>query len=269
MDAIKEMMAQSIAGFALEKLLVAVLLAVVCLIVINLLMKLFDRLTAKSKLDGTIMKIARLVVKLVLLFIGVIIVMGSLGIPVTSLVALLSVAGLAVSLAVQNFLSNVAGGLQIVASHPFKTGDYVEANGCGGTVEEIGLFHTKLCTPDKKLIQIPNSSIVGSNIVNYSSEPSRRVDIAVSASYDSDTEKVKAVLLELMRDHSLVLADPEPFAHVSDYGDNAISYTARAWCASGDYWTVYFDLMDAVKPAFDKAGIEMTYPHVNVHMMET
>ncbi|MDD6160425.1 MAG: mechanosensitive ion channel family protein [Oscillospiraceae bacterium] len=268
MEAIKGMLAQTIAGFALEKLLVAVLLAVVCLIVVNLLMKLFDRVTAKSKLDGTIMKIARLVVKLVLLFIGVIIVMGSLGIPVTSLVALLSVAGLAVSLAVQNFLSNVAGGLQIVASHPFKIGDYVEASGCSGTVEEIGLFHTKLCTPDNKLIQLPNSAIVGANIINYSSQPTRRVDISVTASYDSDTEKVKAVLLDVMGDHPLVLAEPAPFAHVSEYGDNAIGYTARAWCASGDYWTVYFDLMDALKPAFDKAGIEMTYPHVNVHMME-
>lgn len=268
MGSIKELLAVNVAGFAIEKLLVAVILAVACLVAIKLLLSVFDRFVGQSKLDKTILRIIRVMVKIILLFIGVIIVMGCLGIPVTSLVALFSVAGLAISLAVQNFLSNVAGGIQVVISKPFKPGDYVEAAGCSGTVEEIGLFHTKLCTPDKKLIQIPNSSIVGASIVNYSSEPSRRVDIEIGASYDCDTEKVKGLLVALMKQHPLVLEDPEPEAHVKEYGDNAITYTMRAWCASADYWKVYFDLMDSLKPAFDKLNIEMTYPHVNVHIVE-
>ena len=259
----------SFAGFAVEKLLVAVIVSVVCLLFIKVLLKLADRLLKRvTHLDATVKGLIRAAVKALLLFVGVIVVMGCLGIPVTSLVAVLSVVGLALSLAVQNFLSNVAGGLQLLMSKPFKPGDYVEAGGCAGTVRETGLFYTKLDTVDNKLIQIPNSAIAGANIVNYSSEPNRRVDITVSASYDAPTEKVREVLRRLVGEHALTLATPEPMVRVSAYGDNAIEYTVRVWCATGDYWTVYFDLMDGIKTAFDKAGIEMTYPHVNVHIAE-
>lgn len=266
---LQDILKTTIAGFAVEKLLVAVIVAVVCLLVIKVLLKLTDRLLSRTKhLDNTVKGLARALIKILLLFIGVIVVMGCLGIPVTSLVAVLSVVGLALSLAVQNFLSNVAGGLQLLVSKPFKPGDYVDAGGCSGTVRETGLFYTKLDTVDNKLVQIPNSAIAGANIVNYSSETNRRVDLTISASYDAPTEKVREVLSRLVGEHPLTLATPEPMVRVCEYGDNAISYTVRVWCATGDYWTVYFDLMDAIKPAFDKEGIEMTYPHVNVHMIE-
>lgn len=266
---LQELLKTSIAGFAVEKLLVATVTAVVCLVVIKVLLKLADRLLKRmTHLDATVKGLIRAAVKVLLLFIGVIVVMGCLGIPVTSLVAVLSVVGLALSLAVQNFLSNVAGGLQLLVSKPFKPGDYVEAGGCSGTVRETGLFYTKLDTVDNKLVQIPNSAIASANIVNYTSEPRRRVDITVSASYDAPTEQVREVLARLVGEHSLTLATPEPMVRVSAYGENAIEYTVRVWCATEDYWTVYFDLMDGIKPAFDKAGIEMTYPHVNVHMIE-
>lgn len=266
---LQELLKTSIAGFAVEKLLVAIVTAVVCLVVIKVLLKLADRLLKRmTHLDATVKGLIRAAVKVLLLFIGVIVVMGCLGIPVTSLVAVLSVVGLALSLAVQNFLSNVAGGLQLLVSKPFKPGDYVEAGGCSGTVRETGLFYTKLDTVDNKLVQIPNSAIASANIVNYTSEPRRRVDITVSASYDAPTEQVREVLARLVGEHPLTLATPEPMVRVSAYGENAIEYTVRVWCATEDYWTVYFDLMDGIKPAFDKAGIEMTYPHVNVHMIE-
>ena len=266
---LQDILKTSIAGFAVEKLLVAVLAAVISLLLIKVLLKLADRLLGRmTHVDATVKKLSRGAVKVLLLFVAVIVVMGCLGIPVTSLVAVLSVVGLALSLAVQNFLSNVAGGLQLLVSKPFKPGDYVEAGGCSGTVRETGLFYTKLDTVDNKLVQIPNSAIAGANIVNYSAEPRRRVDITVSASYDAPTEKVREVLNRLVGEHSLTLATPEPMVRVSAYGDSAIEYTVRVWCATDDYWTVYFDLMDGIKPAFDKAGIEMTYPHVNVHMME-
>lgn len=180
--------------------------------------------------------------------------------------AVLSVIGLAFSLALQNFLANVAGGMQLLASHPFKVGDFVEAGGCSGTVTEVGMFYTRLLTYENKLVQIPNSAIVSANIINHFSEPTRRVDVKVSASYDAPQDVVMAALRELAQGHELVLADPAPAVHVNEYGSHAIEYALRVWCASGDYWTVYNDLMDNVKPAFDRAGVEMTYPHVNVHM---
>lgn len=257
-----------IGGFSLMTLLEAVVLAVICLIVIKVLLAIVDRAFAKSSLDSTIKKLVRVGIKVLLLFVAVLIVMGYLEIPVTSLVAVLSVVGLAVSLAVQNFLSNVAGGLQLIASKPFQIGDFVEASGCTGTVTDIGLFYTKVNTVDNKLVQIPNSAIVATNITNYSSEEMRRVDVSVSASYDSDPELVRKVLVTLAGEHSLTVGTPAPEAHISAYQDSTIAYTLRCWCGNEDYWTVYFDLMDQIKPAFEKAGIAMSYPHVNVHMME-
>lgn len=257
-------------NFAFGNLLSAVILAIICLIVIKLILKIYDKLVEKSRIDPIIRKILRIAVKAVLLFMGLIIVLSSLGISVTSLVAALSVVGVAFSLAIQGFLSNVFGGIQIISNKPFHVGDFVDAGGESGVVQEVGLFYTKLHTGDKKLVQIPNSVIANSNIVNYSSEPNRRVDITVTASYDDDTEKVKAVLMQLIREHSKTLSggDLEPMVRVSGYNANDISYVMRAWCAGDDYWDVYFDLMDSIKPAFDKNGIAMSYPHVNVHMIE-
>lgn len=236
----------------------------------KLLLLIFDKFTKKSSLDPMVCKLLRIAVKIILLFLSVIIILGSFGISVSSLVATLSVVGVAFSLAIQGFLSNVFGGIQVITNKPFHIGDYVDAGGESGVVQEVGLFYTKLSTPDNKLIQIPNSAIANSNIVNYSSAPNRRVDISVSASYDDNIEKVKDILLKLLREHPLTLSDEgfEPAVHVSAYNANDISYTARAWCKSDDYWTVYFELMDAVKPIFDRNGIAMSFPHVNVHMVE-
>ena len=245
----------------------AVIAAVVCLVVIKLLTRVLNRALGRSRLDPPLQTVLRNVFKGVLWFVAAIIVLGCLKIEVTSLVALLSVIGLAFSLALQNFLSNMAGGMQLLASHPFKPGDYVEAGGCSGTVTEIGMFYTRLTTPDNKLVQLPNSSIVSANVVNYSHQPTRRVELKVSAGYDAPTEQVLALLRGMAEDHPLILADPEPAVHVDSYGDSAIGYVMRVWCANADYWTVYFDLMDGFKPAFDRAGVEMTYPHVNVHMI--
>ena len=265
-----EMLTQMLASFAFGNILSAVVLVILCLIVIKLILKVYDKMVAKSKIDPIIHNILRIAVKAVLLFITVIIVLKSLGVDTTSLVATLSVVGVAFSLAIQGFLSNVFGGIQIISNKPFSVGDYVDAGGESGVVQEVGLFYTKLHTGDKKLVQIPNSTIANSNIVNYSSEPNRRVDITVTASYDDDTEKVKAVLLQLVNEHPLTLSGDglNPFVRVSGYNANDISYTIRAWCAGGDYWSVYFDLMDAIKPTFDQNGISMSYPHINVHMMD-
>lgn len=257
----------SISELTTTKVFSAVIAAVVSLVVIKVLTKVAARALGRSKLDAPLQTLLRNLLKGVLWSVAVIIVLGCLDIEVTSLVAMLSVIGLAFSLALQNFLSNMAGGMQLLASHPFKLGDYVDAGGCSGTVTEIGMFYTKLTTPDNKLVQLPNSTIVSANITNYSAQPTRRVELKVSAGYDAPTEQVTALLKQMAADHPLVLADPEPAVHVDEYGDNAIGYVMRVWCANADYWTVYFDLIDGFKPAFDRAGIEMTYPHINVHMV--
>ena len=145
----------------------------------------------------------------------------------------------------------------------------MDAGNCSGTVQEIGLFYTKLASPDNKLIQLPNSSVVSDNIVNYTSQTSRRVEVKVTASYDAPTQQVKKVLEQVVTENSMVLQEPvPPMVRVNNYQDSAIEYIIRVWVENEDYWTVYYDLLEAIKPAFDQAGIEMTYPHVNVHMME-
>lgn len=256
----------SIRHITASNIFTAVLVAAACLVVMKVLLKVLDRALGRSRLDPSLQKLLRGILKAGLWFVTAIIVLGCLNIEVTSLVAVLSVVGLAFSLALQNFLSNAAGGMQLLASHPFSVGDFVEAGGCSGTVEEMGLFYTKLTTPDNKLVQLPNSTIVSGNITNFSHQPTRRVDLKVSASYDAPPERIIALLARLAAEHPLVLDDPAPAAHVDGYGDSAVNYVLRVWCANADYWTVYYDLLDGFKPAFDKAGVEMTYPHLNIHM---
>ena len=257
-----------IGGFTLAKLFSVILLVLVGMAVIKALMGLVDKLFQKLRVPTTLLAILRAVVKVLFYFLLVLIVLEYLDIPATSLIAAMSVIGVAVSLGVQNFLTNVVGGLQMLVSQPFEVGNFVEAGGCSGVVQEVGLFYTKIMTPDNKLIQLPNSSVVAANIVNYSAEETRRVDLTVTASYNAPVEKVEAVLGELVTSHAKVLKDPAPFARVSNYGASSIEYTVRAWCATADYWDVYFDLIKGFKAAFDKNGIEMTYDHVNVHVVK-
>lgn len=256
--------------FPWQKAVVTAVLAIVCLLTVKIILALVDRLLKKSKLDELVKRILRILVKVFLLFTAVIIVLGSLGISVSSLVAALSIVGVAFSLAIQDFLSNVFGGIQIISNHPFGVGDYVEAGGEAGTVREVGLFYTKLDTPDKKLVQIPNSKIANDSIVNYSNSPIRRVEFLIATSYDDDVDKVRGVLLQLINEHPLVLQEEgrKPVVHVKEFRDNDILYTARAWCANADYWTVYFDIMDTLKPTLDQNGVTFTYPHINVHMVK-
>ena len=262
-----EVMGFGLAGLTVGKVLTALLLLAVCLIVMKLLMKAVNKMLQRTGIDRSLHSFLKTAIKAVLIFLTVVIVADSLGIPMNSLIALFSVAGLAVSLAVQNSLSNVAGGIQVLTSKPFKIGDYVEAGGIEGNVTEIGILYTRITTWDNKLIQIPNSQISSEKIVNHTAEPERRVDLKFTVSYDAPVETVKKAALEVIEGHPLTLYTPEPFVRVSKYGDSSIEYTMRAWCATEDYWTVYYDMLEQVKAAFDKVGVEMTYPHVNVHMI--
>ena len=256
--------------FPWDKILYFVCLSAICLISIKLILVLFDKGLRKAKLDDLVRKVLRILLKAFLLSIAVIIVLGSMGVAVSSLVATLSVVGVAFSLAIQGFLSNAFGGLQIISTKPFKKGDYIEVGSAAGLVHEVGLFYTKLNTYDKKLIQIPNGKIANDTIVNYTSSTTRRVEVVVCVSYDNEVKKVLSVLTKTFAEHPLVLSEEglEPYAHVKEYQYSHICYTARGWCATQDYWTVYFDVMDALQSAFVKNGVTFSYPHMNVHMME-
>jgi small conductance mechanosensitive channel len=258
----------SVAGITFGKFLSALALLAVCLLVVKILLKVTDKILRRAGVDRSLHAFLRTAIKVLLLFLTVLMVAPVLNIPVTSLVAVLSVVGLAISLAIQNSLSNVAGGIQLLTSKPFKIGDYVEAGGSAGTVVYVGVFYTKIHSTDNKLIQIPNSQITADKIINYTAEPERRVDLTFTVSYDAPVETVKGAIAQVMGSHPLTLTTPEPFVRVSKYGDSSIEYTLRVWCATGDYWTVYFDLLEQVKAVFDREGIEMTYPHLNVHMVE-
>lgn len=255
--------------FPVGKAVTVALLTIVSMALIKLILAIFDRFIKKTKLDTLVYKILRTTAKMVMLFVAMVIILSSMGLSVSSLVATLSIVGVAFSLAIQGFLSNVFGGIQIISNKPFQIGDYVDAGGESGTIREVGLFYTKLDTPDKKLIQIPNSVIANANITNYSSAEHRRVDITITAPYGVEVEKVKGILLQLLNQHPLVLQEEgqQPVAHVKEYAGGNICYTARAWCAGDDYWTVYFDVMDAIKPTFDQNGICVGAPHMNVHMV--
>ena len=258
----------TIAGFTLMQVLFLVLLIVVCVIVRKALMAVAEKAIVRLKVEKSLHGFIRSTLGIVLWFIIILIVADYIGIPVTSLLAVFSLVGLAVSLAIQGTLSNLAGGIMILTAKPFVVGDFVEAGGISGVVSEIGLVYTKVTTVDNKVIFAPNSEISGSKIINYTNQKQRRVDLVVSASYDAPVEKVEQTLAGILEADGRILKDPAPFARVSNYGSSAIEYTVRVWCATENYWDVYFDLMKQVKVAFDKAGIEMTYDHPNVHIQQ-
>ncbi|MCI8537087.1 MAG: mechanosensitive ion channel [Oscillospiraceae bacterium] len=259
---------QDYLGNMLNNLFPAIITLVFCVLVSKVILSFSDRLMRRMSAEPTLGKFIRAVLRVILWLLTAIMVADKLGIPTSSMVALLSVTGLAVSLALQNTLSNLAGGILLLVTKPFMVGDYISAGGVEGTVLEVGLVYTKVNTVDNKRISIPNSDISGAKIINCSTEGRRRVDLVISASYDAPVETVKNALREIIAGHPLVLPDPEPFVRLSAYQDSSIAYTVRVWTNNSDYWTVYFDMLEQVKTTFDKYGIELTYNHLNVHLMD-
>lgn len=225
-----------------------------------------DKLFSRSKLDHTIFGFLRTSAKAILIFITIMLVAGTLGVDTTSLLAILSVAGLAVSLSLQTALSNVAGAMMILTAKPFRAGDYVQIGDKAGTVLTIGAVYTSLRTYDGQRIYLPNSQVTAAAIVNQTAEPARRIDLNVSASYDDAADTVRAVLTQAAAAHEKVLKDRPIEAHVTGYGDSAVNYVLRFWARTEDYWTCYNDVLDGLQAAFSSAGVTMTYPHINVHM---
>ena len=259
---------QSVGKVSLGDVLTAAVTLVLCLVVIRVALKLTRRLLARTKLDDRVRKYLLSGIKLVLYVLAAIIVISSLGIDMTSLVALLSVASLGVTLAAEDVLSNVAGGLVILSSHPFMIGDFIEVSGTSGTVEEIALNHTKLITADGLLVMLPNKELSSSKVINYTVLGRRRVTQKVTASYNAPTETVKEACRQALSMTAKVLEDPASAIYLSNYGASSIEYTVFCWCNAADYWDVYFGLGENLRTAFAQKGVEMTYDHLNVHIVE-
>ena len=254
-----------VSNYATVKLLPAVLLLVAGILVTRLAMTMVQKFLDKSKLEKAAHSLIKSLVRVALYLLVGLTVASKMGIDVTGVIALASVLTLAISLSVQSLLTNVIGGFTLLYTQPFHSGDYVDVGADSGTVVEIGMSYTKLQTPDNKIISIPNASVVAARVVNYSVSEVRRVEIPITASYDTPVQKVLDALV-VAGTIDNVLLDPAPMAVVMDYGESAISYQLRVWTKNADYWSVKFALNQRVKQIFDEYGIRMTYPHLNVHI---
>lgn len=237
-------------------------------LVIRLLMRMADRLLDQSKSVAAIKRYIHTALNIFLWFLLALMLAETLGIKATSIIAMLSVAGLAVSLALQNTLSNLAGGLVLLVTKPFSPGDYVEADGVSGTIAGVTLSYTTFITPDNKEIFVPNSQLSAAKIINYNVLGKRRMDLNFTASYDAPTAQVRAAIEEVLAAIPGILDDPAPAVYVSEYQSSSIQYLVRLWTAAGDYWDVYYALIEGVRESFARHGVEMTYDHLNVHIVE-
>ena len=265
-----EQILDTLASWAMNvgiKIIIALVLLFVSFKLINWLGKRILKSGEKKNADKTILRTAIYVLKIVAKCLIVVCLIGYLGIDTSGITALIASLGVCVGLAVNGALSNLAGGVLIILSRPFRVNDFIEAQGISGTVEAIHLTHTIITTPDNKVVHVPNGSLSAGNIINYSEKDVRRVDFEFSIAYSADFEAAQALVRDILTAHELVLDTPAPpFVRMGEQSSSAVVIKARAWTASGDYWTVYFDVLEAVKQAFDKADIEIPYNQLDVHI---
>lgn len=269
MENLSKIMQTTLGGYSLGHILSAILTLLICLVAVRLLLKLAKRLLDRSKrMNDRLRQIILTAVKVVLYILTGIITAGALGLNTSSLTALVSVLTLGVTLAAEDILGNVAGGLVILSSHPFNIGDEIEVSGTTGIVREITLNHTKIETFDGQFVMQPNKELSSSRVINYTAMGRRRVVRKITASYDAPTEQVKAACLEAVAATPNVLPSPAPVVYLTDYGSSAIEYSIRCWTETKDYWDVYFALNENLRDAFAAHNVEMTYDHLNIHISE-
>lgn len=246
------------------KIIIALVAIFISFKIINLISRKIKKNIDKKKIDKTIALVTLSVFRKLAKFVIILIAMGYLGLETSGLAALLASAGLGIGLAVQGTLSNFAGGILILVTRPFKLGDYIEANGLSGTVESMEIIYTKLCTPDNKVITIPNGPLANSSITNYSTKDLRRLDMEFSISYKDDFAKAEAIIKECITKSGLFEAEPAPFVNVIRHNSSSIDLVARIWVKQENYWTLHFELLESVKNAFDEAGITIPFPQIEI-----
>ena len=256
---------KNLGEYAMYAILPALFLFVIGAAIIRAVMALVNNILKRSKLEKAAHSLIKTAVRTALYILLALIIASSLGIDVTGVIALASVLTLAISLSVQNALTNVISGFTLLYTKPFSSGDYVEVAGQSGSVKEIGLTYTKLTTPDNKSVYIPNGAVTSAEIVNYTVLGCRRMDIKIAASYDSPVQSVLAALREAA-DVPGIMQDKGIFVALDSYGDSAITYVVRVWADNATYWDANFAIKERIKTVFDEKGIEMTYPHLNVHL---
>ncbi|MDJ0834528.1 MAG: mechanosensitive ion channel [Gammaproteobacteria bacterium] len=243
----------------------AIVIFIVGKIVVNVLISIFSKILKKSKMDEMLVEFIASIVKAMLLLFVVIAALDQLGVDTTSLIALLGAAGLAVGLALKDSLSNFAAGVMLIVFRPFKAGDYVEAAGVAGVVETINIFSSTFRTPDNKEVIIPNGSIYGDTITNYSARDTRRIDMVFGIGYGEDIKQAKDILQGIVDADERILADPAPVIAVSELADSSVNFVVRPWAKTGDYWAVLWDVTEQVKLQFDEHGIEIPFPQTVIH----
>ncbi|WP_413111011.1 small-conductance mechanosensitive channel MscS [Thaumasiovibrio sp. DFM-14] len=249
---------------------VNILSAIIILFIGNIFTKAVSRGVArilrKRDLDEAVVEFISALVRYLLFTIVLIAALGRIGVQTASVVAVIGAAGLAVGLALQGSLSNFAAGVIIVAFRPFKSGDYVEVAGVSGAVESIQIFSTVLKTPDNKMVVVPNGSVIGSPITNYSRHYTRRIDFVIGVSYSADLQKTKQVLADILSRDERVLSTPEPMIGVTELADSSVNFVVRPWVKTEQYWPAYFDLLQAIKEGLDAEEIEIPFPQMDVHL---
>ena len=265
---VRAVLNEEIGGFSLGKILSAIIVLIIGLFIKTLIKKLLTRILKKTRMDEKIADIIIRILDVIMLFIVIIIAVSTLGINMTSIIAIVTALSLSVTLALNDILSNVAGGMVIISSKCFTVGDYIDVGGMEGTVKEIHVTHTRIQTIDNQLISIPNKEVSSSKIVNYTANPIRRTRIVITASYDAPTESVKKALMEAITDQPEVLSDPAPFIYLTGYGESAIEYTMFYWTNSREWLKAKLDITERIREKFEKYDVELTYNHINVHMIE-
>lgn len=247
-------------------LLKAVAFLVLGVVIVKIILKVLRNALAKTKLEKVAARFIVNVIKFLMYLILVYIFASMIGIPMTWFVAISTAASLAISLALQGSLTNLANGVILISTKPFKENDFVEIDGQSGNVKEIKMLYTTLTTTDNKVVIVPNKNVVENMIVNYSANDTRKVVMTFDVAYSSDVEKVKAIINSVIINHELVLLEPTPFIALKELGASSIVFTASCWCKSGDYWTVYYDILDSVFNEFKRENISIPYNQLEVRL---
>jgi len=267
MDNFVEML-KSIGTWILTEGLKAIIGLVVLFIlfkITNFFTKRFEKFLNRKMIEPTIIRILVPTLRRVIKFVLVLIYLDYLGIQTASITAAIASAGVAIGLALQGSLSNLAGGIVILVMHPYKVGDYIQCEGYEGTVTDIKLFYTYLQTGDNKVIVMPNGKVANDHIVNVNQNDTRRQDIVFSISYDEDFEKAKKIIADCIAEMDYVLTDPEPFINITEHASSSINILARFWVPTEKYWVSKWFMLERVKKAFDENNIEIPYPQLDVH----
>ena len=231
----------------------------------NVVISLSKKIMVKAKTDGILINFISSIVKSVMMLFVIIASLDQLGVDTTSLVALIGAAGLAIGLSLQSSLQNLAAGVMLIVFRPFRSGDFVEAGGAAGTIEEIGIFTTMMRSGDNREIVIPNAAIFSGTITNYSKRATRRIDLVFGIGYDDDLLKAKEVITKIIESEERILAEPEALVAVGELADSSVNFNVRPWVKTEDYWSVYYALNEKIKLEFDANGISIPYPQMEVH----